>query len=83
MNEAETRAELIDPKLKACGWGLVEGSKVLRFQQTMVRQLDALQAETQKLEVIYRKMIADLEELKKSILQKAFSGELTGKEVEV
>ena len=30
MNEAETRAELIDPKLKACGWGVVEGSKVLR-----------------------------------------------------
>jgi len=26
MNEAETRAELIDPKLKACGWGVVEGS---------------------------------------------------------
>jgi type I restriction enzyme R subunit len=30
MNEAETRAELIDPKLQACGWGIVEGSKVLR-----------------------------------------------------
>lgn len=30
MNEAETRAELIDPKLMACGWGVVEGSKVLR-----------------------------------------------------
>jgi type I restriction enzyme R subunit len=30
MNEAETRAELIDPKLKACGWGTVEGSKILR-----------------------------------------------------
>lgn len=30
MNEAETRAELIDPKLKACGWGVIEGSKVLR-----------------------------------------------------
>jgi len=30
MNEAETRAELIDPKLKACGWGVVEGSKSLR-----------------------------------------------------
>jgi len=30
MNEAETRAELIDPKLKTCGWGVVEGSKVLR-----------------------------------------------------
>ena len=30
MNEAETRAELIDPKLVACGWGVVEGSKILR-----------------------------------------------------
>lgn len=30
MNESETRAELIDPRLKACGWGVVEESKVLR-----------------------------------------------------
>ena len=30
MNEAETRAEYIDPKLKESGWGVVEGSKVLR-----------------------------------------------------
>jgi len=30
MNEAETRAELIDPKLKDSGWGVVDGSKVLR-----------------------------------------------------
>jgi len=30
MNEAETRAELIDPKLKASGWGVVDGSKILR-----------------------------------------------------
>jgi type I restriction enzyme R subunit len=30
MNEAETRAELIDPRLRACGWGVTEGSKVLR-----------------------------------------------------
>ena len=30
MNESETRAELIDPKLKACGWGVIEGSKILR-----------------------------------------------------
>ncbi len=45
-------------------------------QQTIVRQLDALRAETQKLEAVYQKKIADLEELKKSILQKAFAGEL-------
>lgn len=30
MNEAETRAELIDPRLKERGWGVVEGSKILR-----------------------------------------------------
>jgi len=45
-------------------------------QQTIVRQLDALRAETQKLEAVYEKKISDLEELKKSILQKAFAGEL-------
>jgi type I restriction enzyme, R subunit len=30
MNEAETRAELIDPALKAAGWGVVEGSRTRR-----------------------------------------------------
>jgi type I restriction enzyme R subunit len=30
VNEAETRAEHIDPALKAAGWGVVEGSRVRR-----------------------------------------------------
>ena len=30
MNEAETRAELIDPDLRAAGWGVVEGSRIRR-----------------------------------------------------
>ena len=30
MNEAETRAEKIDPALKAAGWGVVEGSRISR-----------------------------------------------------
>lgn len=30
MNESETRAEYIDPKLKLSGWGDIDGSKVLR-----------------------------------------------------
>jgi len=30
MNEPETRAELIDPKLKKTGWGEIEGTKVYR-----------------------------------------------------
>jgi type I restriction enzyme R subunit len=30
MNEAETRAEHIDPALQLAGWGVVEGSRILR-----------------------------------------------------
>lgn len=30
MNESETRAELIDSALRAAGWGVLEGSKILR-----------------------------------------------------
>jgi len=38
MNEAETRAEHIDPALAASGWGVVEGSRVHReFQITQGR----------------------------------------------
>jgi type I restriction enzyme S subunit len=48
----------------------------LQVQQKIVHQLDALSAETKKLEAIYQQKINDLEELKKSVLQKAFSGEL-------
>ena len=46
-------------------------------QQSIVAKLDALSAETKKLEAIYTQKLADLEELKKSILAKAFNGELT------
>ncbi len=37
MNEAETRAELIDPALKAAGWGVVDGSRVRREVITLGR----------------------------------------------
>jgi type I restriction enzyme R subunit len=30
VNEAETRAEHIDPALKTAGWGVVEGSRIRR-----------------------------------------------------
>lgn len=48
-------------------------------QQTVVNKLNELSVETKKLENIYRQKINDLDELKKSILQKAFNGELTAK----
>jgi type I restriction enzyme, S subunit len=49
----------------------------LKQQQFIVKKLDALSAETKKLEKIYQQKLNNLEELKKSILQKAFNGELT------
>lgn len=51
--------------------------KSLKTQQAIVYKLDSLSTETKKLEAIYQEKINHLEELKKSILQKAFSGELT------
>ena len=48
----------------------------LKEQKSIVKQLNALSTETKKLEAIYQQKIEDLEELKKSILQKAFKGEL-------
>ena len=50
--------------------------KSLKKQDAIVQKLEALSAETKKLEAIYQQKINDLEELKKSVLQKAFSGEL-------
>ena len=49
----------------------------LTEQQAIVKKLDGLVAETQRLETIYRQKLAALNELKQSILQKAFTGELT------
>jgi type I restriction enzyme S subunit len=45
-------------------------------QKAIVKKLDALSAETKKLEAIYQQKLAALDELKKSVLQKAFRGEL-------
>ncbi len=46
-------------------------------QNQITNQLDDLKTETQRLEAIYRQKFAALNELKQSILQKAFTGELT------
>jgi type I restriction enzyme S subunit len=47
-----------------------------KHQDSIVEKLDKLSEQIKKLEEIYRQKLADLEELKKSILQKAFAGEL-------
>jgi len=81
MNEAQTRAELIDPQLKQSGWGEIEDSKILREYsftagkiQTGGKRAKPLKADYM---LVYKNQkLADWEELKKSILQKAFNGEL-------
>jgi type I restriction enzyme S subunit len=45
-------------------------------QKVIVQKLNALSEESKKLVVIYEQKIKDLEELKKSVLQKAFNGNL-------
>ena len=50
--------------------------KSLSEQKSIVAKLDALSAETKKLESIYKQKLSDLEELKKSVLKKAFEGKL-------
>ena len=45
-------------------------------QQKIVEQLDKIQEKTKKLEAIYTQKIKECDELKQSILQKAFRGEL-------
>jgi type I restriction enzyme, S subunit len=49
----------------------------LEQQNQIVLKLEALSTETQRLEAIYQQKLAALNELKQSILQKAFTGELT------
>jgi len=48
----------------------------LAEQKFIIKKLDMLSEETKKLEKIYEQKLADLEELKKSVLAKAFSGGL-------
>lgn len=50
--------------------------KSLSEQKSIIAKLDALSGETKKLEGIYKQKLADLEELKKSVLQSAFAGKL-------
>jgi type I restriction enzyme S subunit len=63
----------------------ISGKQILSFeftlppigsQKSIVDNLDTLQEETQRLAIIYKRKLAALEALKKSLLHQAFSGEL-------
>lgn len=65
---------------KFVGLGYLRSFKIklppLHEQKAYVIKLDALSVETKKLEKIYKQKLADLDELKRSVLKKAFTGEL-------
>lgn len=46
-------------------------------QESILNRMDDLNIEVGRLELIYRQKLNSLKELKQSLLQKAFSGELT------
>ena len=48
----------------------------ISVQKDIVKKINIISEQTKKFEVIYKKKLTDLEELKKSVLKKAFSGEL-------
>lgn len=74
MNEEETRAEYIDPKLKASGWGEVEGSRIRReYQITLGRiQSGGLRTKPEKADylLVYKNQNLGVVEAKKLDLPK-------------
>jgi len=52
----------------------------LKEQQRIAAELDMFAAETQNLESLYARKLATIAELKQSLLQKAFSGQLSASE---
>jgi type I restriction enzyme S subunit len=55
----------------------------LEEQKRIIERIDALRNELQKIEVIYEQKLQYLDELKKSILQKAFNGELNTENIDL
>lgn len=55
---------------------ILQFPKSIYQQKAIVKKLDVISVETKKLESIYQQKLTTLEELKKSVLQKAFKGKL-------
>ena len=73
MSRSVNQANINGTKLKEYPISLPS----VAIQQQIVEKLNFLLTETQRLEAIYKQKLTALKELKQSILQKAFTGELT------
>ncbi len=92
LKTAKTRKELVDSGngvgIKSLNQGSLSSLMVPfpqseKEQKLIVNKIEEVSKKAKKLEAIYFKKLEDLDELKKSILQKAFAGELTQKAVAV
>ncbi len=74
------RAQGANPTMKKISNGAVRTLPIvvppMAVQQDIVQKLNKLTDETQRLESLYQRKIAALDELKQSLLQQAFSGQL-------
>ena len=78
MNRSINQANINGTKLKQYPISVPS----LKQQKQIVGQLYELETKTKHLETIYQKKLTALKELKQSILQKAFTGELTADSVQ-
>jgi type I restriction enzyme, S subunit len=80
--EIMSRAQGANPTMKKISKVAVQTLPIvvpsLSIQKNITSKLDKILDETQRLESIYQQKLTSLEDLKKSILHKAFSGELKG-----
>ena len=75
MNEAETRAEHIDPALKAAGWGVVEGSRIRREYEIVPGRIEGQHKAGKRLKADY---ILEYRNTKLAVVEaKAWDEELT------
>ena len=75
MNEAETRAEHIDPKLASAGWGVVEGSRIRREYSIAPGRLEGRGRRGRALTADY---VLEFRNTKLAVVEaKAFAEELT------
>lgn len=85
LKSSHIRRELVDggngANIRSLNQGALSKLRInfpvaLSEQEKIVEQLETMQSETQHLESLYQRKIAALDELKLSLLQQAFSGQL-------
>lgn len=85
MKSSHVRKELVDggngANIRSLNQGALSRLRInfpaeLSEQKHIIEQLEIMQSETQRLESLYQRKIEALDELKQSLLQQAFSGQL-------